>query len=228
MLGKIRSEVSKKGPTALIILGVLTILSLYNNFYKQFTRFHFPSRSVNRKTVIETGKVKFSSGNELSFKNRYKSSETVTKSGSKLTVTGKYEGNIDPKLRPYLKKDSYHIEIDTARSGFDIDPKFSVVYPVAFKRFLYFMPVGNLFDNKKWEIVTKNQEFSCSYQLFLKAEKDYVSLICSGIVGGSNAAMLGEVVLNKGLNGFRSTELEITVEDQFKVSTWNFSEEFLK
>ena len=226
MFGKrVTGRLIKNGPSLFIVFGIVLVLYLYNNYHKQFTRFHFPSRSVNKKTVVELGKVKFVSGNELIFENRYKSTETVTKRGSKLTVTGKYEGKIDPKLKPHLKKDSYYIEIDPTESGFDISSDFSVLYPVALRRFLYFMPVKNLFDDKKWEIVTKNQEFICSYQLFLKVEKDYISITCSGVIGNSNAAMTGEIVLNKELNGFKSTELEITAEDTFQVSNWKFHED---
>ena len=221
-------KLRKNGPTLFIVLGIVLMLFLYNNYHKQFTRFHFPSRSINKKNVIETGRVKFNSGNELIFENEYKSTEAVTKSGSKLTVTGKYDGKIDPKLKPHLKKDNYYIEVDPTESGFDISSKFSVLYPVALRRFIYFMPVKNLFDNKKWEIVTKNQEFTCSYQLFLKTDKNFISIICSGVIGNSNVAMTGEIVLNKKFNGFNSTELEITAEDAFQVSIWKFTEEFVK
>lgn len=219
-------KLKKGGSTLFIVLGIVLVLYLYNNYHKQFTRFHYPSRSLNKKTVVETGKVTFKAGNKLEFKNNYESVETVTKNGSKLTVAGKYDGKIDQKLKPYLKEKSYSIEINTTGSGFDISSKFSVLYPVTLRRFLYFMPVGNLFDNKKWEISTKDQAFICSYELFLKAQKNYVTIVCSGSIGSSTAAVTGEIVLNSGLNGFKFTELEVTTEDRFHISSWKFIESY--
>lgn len=221
---KLIEKLKKSGSTIFILIGIVLILYLYNNYHKQFTRFHYPSKCVRQKTVTEEGKVKFKSGKELNFKNHYTSKESVTKSGTKLTVTGKYKGEIDPKLKPHIKESSYYIEIDTTGSGIDISSKFSALYPVALRRFLYFMPIGNLFDNKKWEIVTKDQAFSCSYQLFLKTQKNYVTLICSGLIGNSSAAMTGQIILNDQLNGFQSTSLDITVEDPGQISSWEFTE----
>jgi len=228
MLGSIIEKLKKNASTIFIISGIVLILYLYNNHHRQFVKFHFPSRSINKKVVIETGKIKYKTGEELAFNNKYNSVENVTKNGSVLTITGKYEGEIDPKIKPYLKNNTYYIELNTADSGFDISSKFSALYPVALKRFLYFMPAKSIFDNKRWKVVTKSEEFSCSYQLFLKNDKNFISILCSGVLGDNSIAMAGDIVLNKGFNGYQSTELEITVENQFLVSNWQFREDFIK
>lgn len=224
VIEKLKRNVS----TIFIISGIVLILYLYNNHHRQFVKFHFPSRATHKKAVIETGTVKYITGEELIFNDKYKSVENITKNGSVLTITGKYEGKIDPSLEPFLKNNTYYIELNTADSGFDISSKLSALYPVALKRFLYFMPAKSIFDNKKWKVVTKNEEFSCSYQLFLKNDKNFISILCSGVLGDNSVAMTGDIILNKSFNGYQSTELEITVENQFLVSNWQFQENFIK
>lgn len=221
-------KLKKNVSTIFIVSGIVLILYLYNNHHRQFVKFHFPSRSINKKAVVETGTVRHITGEEQTFNNRYKSVENVTKNGSVLTITGKYEGEIDPAIKPFLKNNTYYIELSTADSGFDISSKLSALYPVALKRFLYFMPAKSIFDNKKWKVVTKSGQFSCDYQLFLKNDKDFISILCSGALGDNSVAMTGDIVLNKNFNGYRSTELEITVENQFLVSNWELREEFIK
>jgi len=106
MLGSIIEKLKKNASTIFIISGIVLILYLYNNHHRQFVKFHFPSRSINKKVVIETGKIKYKTGEELAFNNKYNSVENVTKNGSVLTITGKYEGEIDPKIKPYLKNNT--------------------------------------------------------------------------------------------------------------------------
>jgi hypothetical protein len=227
MRGSIIEKLKKNVSTIFIISGIVLILYLYNDHHRQFVRFHFPSRAIHKKAVVETGTIKYTTGEELTINNKYNSVENITKNGSELTITGKYEGEIDPKIKSFLKKSTYYIELDTADSGFDISSKFSALYPVVLKRFLYFMPAKRIFDNKQWKVATKNEEFSCSYQLFLKSDKNFISILCSGTIGDNNVAMTGDLVLNKSFNGYQSTELEITAENKYLVSDWKLREDFI-
>lgn len=213
-------------PILLFLSGILAAFYLYFANHNSKIFFSFKSRGPIVKNVTEIGELRFAPEKRLNLKNIYQIKEEAVVKDSLIQLNGKIDGKIDDVLKPLIKSDEYFFEIDWEKGDF-CPRNFVPHYPIALRRFIYFMPRSELFNGKKWEISACDGNFICAYSLILEEGERTVDLNCSGKIENNDVVLAGKLEINGAFDGFPRTDLEIISENSDLLSSWNFKEESL-
>ncbi len=221
----LKKYINKYFGKIILFAGIVLVFCTQVAYYFEKGRFSFPSRINYMKVVQEEGRIKYGSKEPIDIFNNYKANETVERSGSKLSVTGDIEGDIDPYFAPFVKSMFYYASIDLNDISSICEESFNPLYPVLLRRLSYYMPRTNLFDGQSWILTACEDQFVCNYSFLFKEKKPFVDYFCSGIIGGNNIALTGEIEISLKYSGIVSSNTEVTVSSPYFLSNWTFTDE---
>jgi len=177
-------------------------------------------------SVEETGTVLYPSGKKLQFSNNYKSYQQYVSELGRVTITGKNLGNIDEKLDVLIRNEGFEFSFGNSQSGDFCTKHFSDLYPVALKKFFYFMPNSYLFKGKTWKGYFCDGRIECRYEIrSMDESSSHIELNCTGVFDKKNLNVNADMLLLKDNHLFKNVEARISIESDYIKSEWEIKEQ---